>query len=689
MNFEERYQLQLPLSQRENGTVWKAHDVKLAREVAVAVLESDAPDAVQFEARIAKLVALRNAHLARAFDAGRNAEGDLYASFELAEGVCLRDRMRDGPPIKIDQAVRMVMDVANALGALHAVDLAHGDVEPGNIYVKEAAGRLVPKLVGLALNRAEQRSGRASLDERHVQVLAYTAPEQAAGSDPDAAGDVYALAGVLFSILTGRLPHRGEGVEGLRKSIASRNVPALGDLRGELEGPLAEVIDTALAPEAKDRYPTADAFAKALRGALARVRNPGAMETIAGERALADDDSDDALSAKRLEPRPKAAPAPAAAPPKGKLPLGKLPPKAPPKAALGAKPEPKAEAKEDAKTEPKEEKEEQEEAKPEAQAEAKAEPEPFEPEPLPFETKADPFADDEEEEKETAEAPPIEEEEEADEPKEEAKAEEEEEVEEEPRAPEPTTEEAVEEEIPVEEHPAEEEAPVPIAAAPVEEVVEKEPASPPPSTASPEHAYDDEPLEKPAGLPVWIYAVGGLAAAAVLAVVVYAAVGGDDETPVAESTPDEEVAAPEEDPVEEPAVEESFVPDEPIEEEAEPEPVVLTLNGVPEGARVTIDGEETEGSRVELPSSELERTVEVSLDGHEPWTTTVAGDESAELDVALEPIEEEEPVAEEQPERRAQAARRRPPRVRRPPRERTAARRPTGDRPTAVSNPGF
>jgi serine/threonine protein kinase len=728
VKFEERYQLQVPLSQSERGTVWKAHDAKLAREVAVAVVESDAPDALRarFEQQMAKLVPLRHANVVRVFEAGKNGEGDPFASMEMVEGVSLASRMRDGPPMRVDQAVRMIVDVLGALTTLHAAGIAHGDIEPGNIFVKEAGGRVTPKLVGLGLNRAEQRAGQMPIEDEHLHVLAFASPTEARGSIGDSASDVYSTAAVLFSLLTGRLPRRGADADAMRASLRDRNVPAAGDVREEIAGPIADAIDAALAPEAKDRTDNADAFAKALRGALIKVRNPGSIETIVGERTTTPDASDDSLSAKRTQPRAaKASPAKAAFPTKATLPSkGGLPPKKPAAPLAPAKP----------------------------LSESVVEKMPFErisglfedapakkPESLEFEAisglleiasdapprvapptpavKLPPPARMPKEPEPKATAPKLAE-------KIEEKLEEPEEVEElEPEAPiaaEPTApintqpslfdpepaeeaaEELAEEEPDLIEAPTSAAVAAPPPPAPVKERAEAKPAPKPieePIDADPQRFshtdLDGEYAVPKARIPVWAWGAGAVAIAAMVGLGIFFMVDDDDPAvAVTHNEPREQEATAEPDPPAEPAndpvaVEDVAAPEpapEPEREVApEPEPVVLTFTGVPDGASVTVDGEDIEGDRVELAATESERRVEVRLEGHEPWSRTVGGGESAELEVELARIPE--PVARVE---RPAVARVERPRVERPREQRTTqtARRRRG-RPVAAQDPGF
>ncbi|MCZ7687192.1 MAG: PEGA domain-containing protein [Sandaracinaceae bacterium] len=125
---------------------------------------------------------------------------------------------------------------------------------------------------------------------------------------------------------------------------------------------------------------------------------------------------------------------------------------------------------------------------------------------------------------------------------------------------------------------------------------------------------------------------------------------------------------------------------------------MLTLTGVPDGARVTVDGEDVSGSRVELAPSDAQRTIEVRLDGHRTWRRTVTGDASHELAVALAREEQRAAQTQRASTQRASTQRASTQRAstQRASTQRASTQRPTkqragrpGSRPTAVTNPGF
>ncbi len=728
MKFEERYQLQVPLGQSDRGTVWSSEDAKLSRKVVVATLTDkvDEETTARFVDQMEKLATLRHANLIRVFDVGKTKDGLPYAGMEVVEGDTLESRMNDGPPMRVDQAVRMTVDLLGALTAIHDAGIAHGDIEPGNVMVKERGGRVTPKLIGFGLNRVSGRGGSEAIDSAHLRSLTYMSPAQAKREVvADAASDVYSVAAILYALLSGRLPRRGADAEAIRAAVAERNVPALADVREELEGAIAEVIDAALSPYQWERFESADAFSKALRAALIRMRNPGALEIVVGERTLDADASDTELSAKRMQA--KEAEKPKRPPGAGKL---APTPKAAvsPKLAAASKRTPAALKPQNSVEFPEsvdEDELEFEKLSGLLEIKSDAPPRRIMPPPPPGGEGKDEAADPDATVTDSAPAAAFVQQEKAKKAKtppakpapKEAKKDEKiaakkESIPERDRADAPKQEEAVK--------------PVVIAQEPEKKVSERPPKK---SVEKAERAESDAAEERTplaieeegrasSGPPMWAWAAGGLAVAAVLVIAIVATSGEEEPIlePVAQQEPTVEAPAPRDetplpDPLETsdtareavpqpqaaadagttPAVEETAVA-----QEETPQQVVLTLRGVPEGASVRLDGRTMEGTTFELEPRQRRRSVEVRLEGHRTWREAVAGDSSAELDVELE-AEERRAARPTRSNRRASARassnRRNTPAARasssRNARTPTKARRNQSGRPNAVRDPGF
>ncbi len=287
MVFGDRYTLELPLGEGELGTVWLARDKDGAR-VVVATLEASAsPEArARFEAHAKALVRVSHPNVVRGIEEGVNEEGEPYLVMEKLEGETLAQRWASGAALRVDKTIEIAIALVSALAKVHAEGIAHGDIEPGNVYlVKGARGDVVPKLIGFGLNRVTARNteeGRVSLSG--LGAFAYAAPEQVSGKVlSSSAADLYSVAAILFAGLAGRTPHQGISGMDLAESISMRAVPTLASIKKELTA-FSSTLDRALQNDPAKRFADAAAFERGLRAALAMGRIVGAKDAPVGVR---------------------------------------------------------------------------------------------------------------------------------------------------------------------------------------------------------------------------------------------------------------------------------------------------------------------------------------------------------------------------------------------------------------------
>jgi eukaryotic-like serine/threonine-protein kinase len=222
-----RYRLHEQLGRGGMGVVWRAHDERLDRDVALKVLHpwvADDPELRErFEREAAALARLEHPNLVRLYDV-LESEGQTVLVLELVDGVAL-DTLIAGRSLAWDEARRFCAPVAAALAHAHARGVVHRDLTPANLLVERGAGRVVVTDFGLARLARSTRSAPIS------GVLAgtpeYWAPEQAAGHETGPATDLYALGCILFRMLAGRMPFEGEDrlATGLRR--AHEQAPSL------------------------------------------------------------------------------------------------------------------------------------------------------------------------------------------------------------------------------------------------------------------------------------------------------------------------------------------------------------------------------------------------------------------------------------------------------------------------------
>jgi pSer/pThr/pTyr-binding forkhead associated (FHA) protein/tRNA A-37 threonylcarbamoyl transferase component Bud32 len=176
------------------GTVYRAEQVQLGREVAVKVLKAPEgdPDQRRIEAFLAEArvaAGLSDARLVQVFDVGED-DGTYFLSMELVRGGSLAQRIKRDGPLPWPAALGVLRDVAQALRAAHAAGLVHRDVKPGNVLLTEAGAA---KLTDLGL----------AADDAHAGTIAFMAPEQLRREAVDLRADLYALGCTAYTALTG------------------------------------------------------------------------------------------------------------------------------------------------------------------------------------------------------------------------------------------------------------------------------------------------------------------------------------------------------------------------------------------------------------------------------------------------------------------------------------------------------
>ena len=258
-----RYSIERELGRGGMGIVLLARDVALDRPVAIKLLpphlatRPDERDRFLQEARIAAGLAHPNIVPIHVVE----AHGDLvFFVMGFVDGETLRERVERAGPLPPRLAVKLLQEVAWALGAAHQRGVIHRDVKPDNIMIERATERAVVTDFGIALGRrseaAEQPGGLITGTAR------YMSPEQACGEPVDARSDLYSLGATFFYALTGRAPFEAANVPAIITKHVYENAPQVQALRPEVPAKLSAVIDRLLRKAPKERFQTADDLAR-------------------------------------------------------------------------------------------------------------------------------------------------------------------------------------------------------------------------------------------------------------------------------------------------------------------------------------------------------------------------------------------------------------------------------------------
>ena len=286
----ERYRLVERIGAGGMGEVWKAHDARLDRTVAIKRLlrgaVADDTHHERFRREALTLSRLSHSGIATIFDFESAGDHDLLV-MEFVPGGTLESRLREGP-LPLAEVRSIGASISDALEDAHRQGVLHRDLKPGNVALT-SDGR--PKILdfGLALLvSGEAMTGRLTQAGTVMGSLAYMAPEQLAGEEEDARTDVYALGATLFELATGQRPFSQERPQALMFAIINTPAPSLRSFRPDATADLDDLIASCLQKDRARRPASAAAVAEVLRQVPAIQSSGAAPATARGAiRAIA------------------------------------------------------------------------------------------------------------------------------------------------------------------------------------------------------------------------------------------------------------------------------------------------------------------------------------------------------------------------------------------------------------------
>jgi len=257
-----KYRILEELGHGGMGIVYKAEDIKLKRMVALKFLpqesssNAEARERFVQEARAAAALSHPNICTIHEVD---EREGKPFIVMEYVEGEDLRQKVRRGP-LPLEEALDIMIQVAEGLEKAHQKGIVHRDIKSANVMVTESGQA---KIMDFGL--AKLRGGSSLTGEgATIGTVAYMSPEQARGDKVDGRTDIWSLGVVLYEMLTGELPFRGERDVSLLYSIVHESPRSLQDKKPPVPAELQRVIERALDKDVRSRYQTAAEMKKDL-----------------------------------------------------------------------------------------------------------------------------------------------------------------------------------------------------------------------------------------------------------------------------------------------------------------------------------------------------------------------------------------------------------------------------------------
>lgn len=267
-----QYRLKRFLGAGGMGDVYLAEHVLLKQPFAVKLLRPERilDENVQrrFEAEVQAMARLQHWNTVEIYDYGHAADGSFYYVMEYLPGLTLDQLVKDYGPLPPARAIRMLLQVCNALNEAHSMGLTHRDIKPGNILVCERAGiHDVAKLLDFGLVKSiESQDERLTMDGHIAGTPAYMSPEQASGLlNVDVRSDIYSLGAVGYFLLTGAPPFTNRTTtQVLAAHMYEKPIPLSIRVPG-VDPFLDAVILRCLAKKPGDRYPDVEAVMHALK----------------------------------------------------------------------------------------------------------------------------------------------------------------------------------------------------------------------------------------------------------------------------------------------------------------------------------------------------------------------------------------------------------------------------------------
>jgi len=282
-----RYRILEQLGEGGMAIVYKAYDTRLERDVAVKIIRRGAfpPDQLshilkRFEREAKALAKLSHPNIVRVLDYGDH-EGSPYLVMEYLPGGTLKYRL--GTPIPWQDAVQLLIPIANALEYAHEHKIIHRDIKPSNILLAEKGQPMLTDF-GIAKILEVQETSALTGSSMVVGTPEYMAPEQWTGQTT-AQSDIYSLGVVFYEMVTGRRPYEADTPAAILIKQASDPLPPPTKYAPNLPGEVEKILLKALAKEAGDRYQDMPALIVALERLLvdtvpSQTKRGQAVETV-------------------------------------------------------------------------------------------------------------------------------------------------------------------------------------------------------------------------------------------------------------------------------------------------------------------------------------------------------------------------------------------------------------------------
>lgn len=261
------------------GMIYKAEDVKLQRPVAIKLLppdltrDSEARHRFTQEARTAS--ALDHANICTIYEIDETDEGQMFIAMAYYQGETLKEKIARGP-LKVKESIDIAIQIARGLSRAHDAGIIHRDIKPANIVITDHGD---VRILDFGLAKLAGEAGLTKIGIAMGTVL-YMSPEQARGEEVNHQTDIWSLGVVLYEMLAGRIPFKGDRDQTVIYAILNSGPAPLAGFRSDMPAELERIIKKALCKSTGARYQRVEQMLGDLSDLRARLRAAATTEPV-------------------------------------------------------------------------------------------------------------------------------------------------------------------------------------------------------------------------------------------------------------------------------------------------------------------------------------------------------------------------------------------------------------------------